>query len=193
MKKRWLVKGFFLLLMFLPFFPSTKAKAYEEPVAGIAISLENLYQEQESKIYNVGLSSELQKYTYDLCQVYDVDFELAIAIMDGESEYQVKALGINDNGTTDSGLMQINSCNHEWLKKELGITDFFDPKQNIHCGVFMIADLMDRHTDLHEILMCYNMGEDTVRELHGKGIYSSKYSRAVMEKFNKLKEEMMRE
>ena len=92
----------------------------------------------------------------------------------------MKAYNKNNNGTFDSGLMQINSCNYEWLTEELGITDFYDPEQNIKCGVFMIADLMDRHEGVHEILMCYNMGEKRTRELQSQGIYSSKYSRKIV-------------
>lgn len=128
-------------------------------------------------------------YINDYSLFYEVDSDLIRAVIGGESGGDIQAFNTNDNGTVDKGLMQINSCNYDWLREELGITDFMDPRQNIQCGVFMIADLMDRHTEVHDILMCYNMGERTVRELHRKGIYSSKYSRKVVEKFNQLKEE----
>ena len=65
-----------------------------------------------------------------------VDSDLIKAVMSGESDGVVKAYNKNNNGTFDSGLMQINSCNYEWLTEELGITDFYDPEQNIKCGVF---------------------------------------------------------
>lgn len=188
MKRRWFVRTLFMSLIFLLLINPSEAKAYEEGVAGISVSLDNYYREQEAKRYDVSLSSKLQDYTYEVCQEYGVDFDLVIAIMDGESEYEIKALGINNNGTTDHGLMQINSGNHEWLKEELGITDFFDPEQNILCGVFMLADIMERHDDVHEILMSYNMGEKRMRELKREGVYSSKYSRKVVKRMNTLKE-----
>ncbi len=183
------VKFILLSAALSPLFFTSKAMAFEEPVAGISVALEAYYEEQAAKIYDVSLSSELQDYTYDLCKEYGVNFDLAIAIMDGESEYDIMAFGVNDNGSTDSGLMQINSCNHEWLEEELGITDFFDPKQNILCGVFMLADLMERHDDVHEILICYNMGERTMRKLRKKGIYTTEYSRKVVSKMKKLRKE----
>lgn len=189
MKRRWLVRTVFMSLIFLQLLRPSEAKAYEEAVAGISVSLDNYDKEQQAKRHDVSLSSKLQDYTYEVCKEYGVDFELVIAIMDGESEYEIKALGINDNGTTDYGLMQINSCNHEWLKGEIGITDFFDPEQNILCGVFIIADLMERHDDVHEILMSYNMGEKRMRELQRKGVYSSKYSRKIVKRMNALKED----
>lgn len=189
MTKRSHVKFILIFAAISPLLFTSRAQAYEEPVAGISVTLANYYEEQKAKIYDISLSSELQKYTFDLCKVYEVDFELVIAIMDGESEYDIMAFGVNDNGSTDSGLMQINSCNHEWLETELGITDFFDPKQNILCGVYMIADLMQRHDDVHEILISYNMGESTMRKLRKKGIYSTAYSRKVVSKMKKLKGE----
>lgn len=183
------VKLILVSVVLSPWFFTSRALAYEEPVAGISVVLAAYEEEQEAKIYDVSLSSDLQDYTYNLCKEYGVDFDLAISIMDGESEYDIMAFGINDNGSTDSGLMQINSCNHDWLKEELGITDFFDPKQNILCGVFMLADLMQRHEDVHEILISYNMGEATMRKLRKKGIYTTEYSRKVVGKMKKLKGE----
>lgn len=187
MKVQWFAKLIFLSLICILILKPSEAKACEVGVAGISVTLDNYYKEQEAKRYDVSLSSALQDYTYDVCQEYGVDFELVIAIMGGESEYEIRALGINDNGSTDHGLMQINSCNHEWLKEELGITNFFDPEQNVLCGVFMIADIMKRNDDVHEILMSYNMGEKRMRELRKEGTYSSEYSRKVVKKMDLLK------
>lgn len=163
-------------------------QAYAEtPVAGISTVTPYLseippLQELKDKII-------IEEAITEYGAKYEVDTNLIKAIIFCESDGKITAKNHNKNGTTDYGLMQINSCNHEWLKKELGITDFYDIKQNIHCGVFMLADLMDRHTDLHTILMAYNMGEKRTRELHREGIYTSKYSRKIMRVYEKLKEE----
>lgn len=148
----------------------------ETPVAGISVSLEN------------NDLSPIQAYTNHYSKQYGVDADLITAIIGMESGGEIKAFNINENGTHDKGLMQINSFNYEWLTRELGITDFYNPRQNIHCGVFMIADLMSRHDNLHTVLMAYNMGEKRTRELHREGIYTSKYSRKVMRVYEKLKE-----
>ena len=151
--------------------------AVEIPVAGIPCSMGNAEL------------SPTEAYTQYYAEEYSVDPDLITAIVDGESNGEIKAFNVNGNGTHDKGLMQINSFNYEWLEDELGIADFYNPRQNIQCGVFMIADLMSRHTELHEILMCYNMGEKRTRELQREGIYSSIYSRKVMKKYGKLKEQ----
>ena len=148
--------------------------AVEIPVAGFTDNVE---------------LSHIDAYTQYYSAEYNVDPDLITAIIDGESEGEIQAFNTNDNGTHDKGLMQINSFNYEWLQEELGVTDFYNPRQNIQCGVFMIADLMTRHEELHEILMCYNMGETRTRELHRKGIYSSKYSQKVVKKYWILKGE----
>ena len=166
----------FILTAMLTLLMTSQAHA-ETPVAGISVSLENT---------NL---SPIQAYINHYSKQYGVDADLIAAIIGTESGGEIKAFNINNNGTHDKGLMQINSFNHKWLTEELGITDFYNPRQNIHCGVFMIADLMDRHTDLHTVLMAYNMGEKRTRELHRDGIYTSKYSRKIMKIYEELKEE----
>ena len=172
----------FILTAMLTLLMTSQAHA-ETPVAGISVTLSS--QSEFPSLEEIKINNAIEEYSKE----YDVDADLIKAIIFCESDGKITAKNHNKNGTTDYGLMQINSCNHEWLKKELGITDFYDIKQNIHCGVFMIADLMDRHTDLHTILMAYNMGEKRTRELRAQGIYTSKYSRKVMGVYEKLKED----
>lgn len=166
---------------------TSQAHAGEHPVAGI--SLVTSYQSEIAPLGDAKDVFVIEEAIDEYSKEYEVDADLVRAIISCESGGKVKAKGYNKNGTSDHGLMQINSCNHEWLKKELGITDFYDINQNIHCGVFMIADLMDRHNDLHTVLMAYNMGEKRTRELQAKGIYSSEYSRKVMAVYDRIKEE----
>jgi len=162
--------------------------AEEYPIAGISKPLENVSDNYPEIKRDTHLKPIYQLYTYAVCHRYGVDYDLVLAVIDGESSGIERAFNVNRNGSHDKGLMQINSCNYKWLSKELGVTDFYNPFQNIHCGVFMIADLMDRHSDIHEILMCYNMGEKRTRKLNKQGIYSSKYSRKIIKKYEELKE-----
>lgn len=89
--------------------------------------------------------------------------------------------------TGDYGLMQINEINHKWLAETYGMTDMLNAKENIYCGVKMIADLVHKYGDTHKALMAYNMGEGGARKLWKKGILTSKYSRKVMENMDKYK------
>lgn len=171
MKKLLLLTVFLLILM-----PSKKVLAFEEPMAGMAVALDAVKDKP------------IEKTVAYYSAVYGVEADLIMAVIGTESNGEINAYHENSNGSTDHGLMQINSCNHEWLSEELGITDFFDPEQNIHSGVYMLSLLTAKYDNYHRVLMAYNMGEKRTRELWRQGIRTSRYSRRVMEKYQKLKE-----
>jgi soluble lytic murein transglycosylase-like protein len=162
----------FILTAMLTLLMTSQAHA-EEGIAGI--STVTPYLSEIEPLQDIKDKIIIEEAIAEYGAKYEVDTDLIKAIISCESEGKVKAKNHNRDGTTDHGLMQINSCNHEWLKKELGITDFYDIRQNIHCGVFMLADLMSRHDNLHTVLMAYNMGERRTKELHREGVYASKY------------------
>jgi soluble lytic murein transglycosylase-like protein len=171
MKKLLLLTVFLFILM-----PSKEVFAFEEPVAGMAISIDAVKDKP------------IERAVAYYSTIYRIDGDLVLAIIDGESEGEIKAFNINRNGTHDSGLMQINSCNHEWLRDELGITDFYEPTQNIKAGVYILSLLTEKYDNMHRVLMSYNMGEKRTRELWQDGIYSSRYSRKVLKNYLELKE-----
>lgn len=139
-------------------------------------------KEPESRyvIYDVPLSKELQRYTQDVCEEYGVNYPLVLAIMKQESEFRTDAIST----TGDHGIMQINAGNHEWLEGVLGITDWLDPEQNILAGVYVLSQI--DYDDPHQILMSYNCGPSGAKNLWADGIYSTAYSRAVVENLNGL-------
>jgi soluble lytic murein transglycosylase-like protein len=159
----------------------------EQPIAGIDLSLANSQKPQTAIIQNEDKQIIIDKAINDYGAFYDVDQDLIRAIIGCESEGDTEAFNSNDNGSHDRGLMQINSCNYDWLEKELGITDFYDPEQNIRAGTYILSQL--HYDDLHQILMSYNMGETRMKELWSQGITSSRYSRKVIKKLNQIKEE----
>jgi hypothetical protein len=183
-----LKKIIFIILIFL-FLPHSEVKACEDPVAGISIVLNNLEQIQAEIQRDVPMPFIYQVYTFSVCQDYKVDYEMALAVMDGECNGEISAFNRNDNGSVDKGIMQINSCNYSWLKEELGVTDFYNPWQNIRCGVFILGGLSSRYTDQHQILMSYNMGERRMRKLRNEGIYSSEYSRKIIRRIKEISQE----
>lgn len=127
-------------------------------------------------LYDIPLSKELQNYTQDVCEEYGVSYPLALAVMNRESRYQADAV----SKTSDYGIMQINQGNHEWLEEELGITDWLDPEQNILAGVYVLSQFSE-YEDPHQILMSYNCGPTGAKRLWADGVYSTAYSRAVVE------------
>lgn len=144
---------------------------------------------RENKLYYVydedtrsDLKTEYQDYLWELCKKYDVTeyYELLIAQMYHESGFDETVI----SKTNDYGLMQINICNHKWLAKELGNSDFLDPYNNMEAGVLIMSGFLSKYSDVHKALVCYNKGESAVIN----GTYSTSYSRGVISDMDKLVE-----
>ena len=132
--------------------------------------------------YDVPLSHELQDYIFALCEEKNVPSRLVIAMIETESSFRSDVI----SGTNDYGLMQINACNHEWMSERYGVTDFLDPFQNVLCGISYIAGHLDScDGDIEMALMSYNMGGYGASLLWEKGVYSTAYSRKIVERMGK--------
>jgi soluble lytic murein transglycosylase-like protein len=174
-----IVVGAFLLIVALSI-PSSLTYAFEEPVAGMPVSLEKMHSSTVDK-------SDTDQAILIYSALYGVDSDLVKAVIGKESSGDPAAHNRNRNGTHDRGLMQINSCNFEWLSEELGITDFYEPRQNIRAGCYILGLLSKKYDNVHRVLMSYNMGESRTRQLWKQRIYSSRYSREVMSKYRELR------
>ncbi len=150
--------------------------------------IQNRLQEYEEKnyiYYDVPLENDFQEYVQDICRKYGFDrYDIIIALIGCESDFQENAISPTD----DYGYMQINEINHEWLSNELEIVDFLDGEQNVIAGVYMLSNLYSKYDDIGLALMCYNCGEKGARRLWEQGIYSTNYSRKVIETAECLKE-----
>lgn len=132
------------------------------------------------KFYNVPVDKKLQSYVHKVCTKYGVDEKMVYGLMYTESTFNPKAI----SRWGDYGIMQINKCNHKWLKKELGITNFLDPYQNVLAGVYMLSTI--GYSNPHKRLMVYNLGSQKAKSLWKKGRTSSSYSRKIMNFANSL-------
>lgn len=129
---------------------------------------------------------EYQRFLYCMAEKYDLDFYLLVALIETESDFRADLI----SETNDYGLMQINKMNHEWLSKELDITDFLDPYQNMKAGCYVLSKLMDScDGNVTKALMSYNMGYEEADTLWKNGIYSTKYSDKVENRWIVLKGE----
>lgn len=156
---------------------STAEAAATEPNAENGIKLEVF-----SPI-DCQLSEELQEYTYYLCQHSGIEFELAMAVMCTESDFDTEA--ISDTG--DYGLMQINEVAVPELADKLKITDITDPYQNIRGGVYLLGIYAEKYEDKALVLMVYNMGEYGASTLWEQGVHSTAYTEKVLEKYREYK------
>lgn len=126
-------------------------------------------------IDSIPLSYDLQVLMQELCEKYKVPYALVLAAAEKESRFDPDA----KSKTGDYGLMQINKINYEWLQ-ERGI-DPLTCEGNVEAGVLMLAERLEKYGDIELALMAYNCGNTGAKRLWDAGIYSTAYSRSVME------------
>jgi soluble lytic murein transglycosylase-like protein len=168
-----------LLLLSCNYAPTTVA--YEETLIGDTTFRQPIEQDNYY-IPEIPLSKELQKYLYDTCKEYDVDYAEAQAIMSVENPtYNFEAI----SDTNDYGLFQINICNHESLREILKINDFLEPHQNILAGVYKLSKLQS--LDTQQRYIAYNQGVRGMKITVSRGYNSTLYSRKVYEEYLRIK------
>lgn len=141
------------------------------------------------KYYDVPLSDELQDHIALTCEKYHIDPAIVTAMIWKESTYRSHLLG--DSGKS-YGLMQVQKRWHGERMKSLGVTDLFDPFGNVTVGVDILAGHIKAYDGNVEMaLVAYNMGTTGARKnCFSKGVYSSKYSRAVLAKAEELRKDV---
>lgn len=142
---------------------------------------------QQAPNLDIPISKDLQNYIYKLCGKNKDFYCLMVAVMDQESDFKTDIVSADGH---DFGLFQIRDCNFSWLKKELDVSDFTDPYENSKCAVHMMKKLIDKYEHYNLALMAYNMGEYGAKRKWNSGIYSSSYSKAVMPKYEKYKNQV---
>lgn len=126
--------------------------------------------------YDVPLDKPYQDYIRQECESANVDMELVMAVMQVESSFNSSEI----SQTNDYGIMQINECNHSYLKEQLGIVNFLDPYDSAKAGIYMLSQLNWCENE-SQLLMCYNMGTTGAKRYWNAGIYESDYSRKVLQ------------
>ena len=102
----------------------------------------------------------LQPVILEASERYKVDYAIIRAIIMAESSYNLMA--ISQKGA--EGLMQLMPN----TARELGVTDSFNPTQNIHAGVRYYKKLLKRFKgNVRLALAAYNAGSRNVREYNG--------------------------
>lgn len=127
------------------------------------------------------LEPKLMTYIEEQCELRDIDPELALAIIRIESTFKPESISADGNCY---GLMQIHKVNFKMLREKLGVTNLLDPYQNVEAGIYMISGYIHEYDNIHSALMAYNIGEAGAKKLWNKGLYSSRYSRQVVEYMN---------
>ena len=108
-----------------------------------------------NQLYDVPLEPELQDYINQLCDDYNVDMPLVLAVIGQESNYNAGALGDDGNSI---GLMQIQPQYHQQRMDRLGVTDLLDPYQNVTVGIDLLAELINENKGAEWAVTAYNAG-----------------------------------
>lgn len=131
-------------------------------------------------IREIPLSRELQEYSYNLCNKKNISYDLLLAVMKKESNFNMDIVSYNDNGSYDSGLMQINSCNLENIREIYGVTNLLDPYDNVKIGIDMISAKINEFGERGG-LIAYNMGNKGYQNAMEAGTLSTPYYEKVMQ------------
>ena len=117
----------------------------------------------DRKVEAAERQEELEEYIEAICEPRNICPELIEATIERESRWNPKAV----NGDC-MGLMQISERWHRERMERLGVTDLFDPYDNILVGVDYMAELFERYEDPGMVLMVYN-GDSRAKDLQATG------------------------
>jgi len=166
-------------------FISVQQNAINERIKAIEIQQGNYTTQQASTPYkrDIPLSDELQEYTYQTATEYGVNYDLMLAIMQTESQFQNV---ISDNGE-DIGLCQINTINAEWLYTDYGIYNLMDERQNIEACAIILSKLQEQFESENHVVMAYNLGASKAEKYISSGKITE-YTEKVYENMKEIKE-----
>ena len=112
---------------------------------------------------------DYNEYFEKASTTYNVDKRLLIAVAKTESDFNPKAT----SGVGAKGIMQLMDN----TAKDLGVTNSYDPEQNIMGGAKLLSQLLKKYDgDRNKALAGYNAGTGNVAR-YGAEKYSSYYNK----------------
>jgi soluble lytic murein transglycosylase-like protein len=214
---RFLLILFFIVLIIVKIIISEKIVAEEYKKQELINNYKHLmvYRQKSTKehtiekkeiipIYNIPLSKDIQEYIYNTCKEFDIEYEIALAVINLESSYDSNNISNNyKNGkiiSKDRGLFQINSRYEAWYAELAGLNSYniFDSKNNIRMGIAGLSyykqywinkGIKDKKTLQIKMLNSYNAGiygyENIVKK---SGKISRSYDRIIFQNKDRLEE-----
>lgn len=98
---------------------------------------------------------EVEDHIEKTAKRYDLDPRVIKALIEEESGWLSSAEG--DDGKS-VGLMQVQERWHKARMQRLGVTNLYDPRQNITVGCDILADLLGKYGNYKDALSVYNSG-----------------------------------
>jgi len=129
---------------------------------------------------------ELQRYMLKLAEENNLPYEFVLAICYVETRFDpsLNNAGLNTNGTTDWGLMQLNDayigafCE---LYNDGVPVDMLNAYDNAKIGINVLGDINSRQPTLYDVACSYNMGESGWNEYKNTVANSWHYGDKVLE------------
>lgn len=153
----WYLKGWWLVflcaaVLVVIAFPEPKAEAKTLPEIEVTPTVSEM---EKVKAYDVPLEKDLQEHIQALCEIYEVDMPLVLAIIGQESNYNPAMVGDNGNSI---GLMQIQPKYHEARMERLSAVNLKDPYQNATVGIDYLSELLKKEKGEEWAVTAYNAG-----------------------------------
>ena len=106
-------------------------------------------------LYDIPLDAALQHGIKELCNRYEISFELILAVIMTESSGNAEVIG---DGGASAGLMQVQARWWQWLADENGL-DLNEPLDNVECGILIVLLLLEENDgQMDKALTAYNCG-----------------------------------
>jgi soluble lytic murein transglycosylase-like protein len=110
--------------------------------------------------FNVSVrAGTVQEAFYHASVKYKISYRLLWAVAKVESEFKPVAIHINNNGSYDVGLMQINSCWFtELARKGFSVNKLITPKHNVEAGALIIRYYLNKGYGIWQAVGMYHSG-----------------------------------
>ena len=124
---------------------------------GIATAIEFPGINDKTEIKEPVTVAELENKDHieQVSRKYKLDSRIVKALIEEESGWLETAEG---DGGESIGLMQIQERWHRERMQRLGVTDLYDPKQNVKVGCDILAELLGKYGNYKDALSVYNSG-----------------------------------
>lgn len=140
--------------------------------------VDEIIQKEYRYISGCPLSFEIQQGIFDICEENGISFEFVMAMIMQESSFCPNALGDN---CMSKGLMQIQERYHSETMEALGVTDLFNPLDNVKVGVAILCSYFEENDDVYYVLMKYNGGHTYANKMMKAGKVSD-YAKEITER-----------
>lgn len=98
---------------------------------------------------------ETNNHIDKIAKRYGLNPDIVKALIEEESGWVASAEGDNGNSI---GLMQIQERWHKERITRLGITNLYDPEQNVTVGCDILSELLNKYGNYEDALSVYNSG-----------------------------------